>query len=51
MMTDDELYDHAQRIWGAVEQGGWASAVAAAQSLADQAVAEALSAIRDSRIA
>jgi hypothetical protein len=42
-VTDDELYDYAQQIWIAVEQGGWDRAVAAARRLADDAVGEAAS--------
>jgi hypothetical protein len=48
-MTDDELYEHAQHIWDAVEKGGWERAVAAARHLASQAVGESVGGAADPR--
>lgn len=40
-MRDDQLYEHAEHIWAAVESGGRDQAVTAARRLAEHAVAEA----------
>lgn len=48
-MTDEELYEYAQRIWCAVEKGGWDGPVAAARRLAERAAAGASGFDRDER--